>query len=110
VASAPEGVALLWNPPELVTMPERGSALVVLSGCVELSCAPTELCGLSEAGPSADEVSDPDDALEDVELDGSDADDPVSEGSATATHGVVATAVPMPSATASAPMRPTYFA
>jgi len=38
------------------------------------------------------------------------ADDESADGSATATHGVVATAVPMPSATASAPPRPTYFA
>jgi hypothetical protein len=66
------------------------------------------------------DVSDPDDGVElvvescdvsDVEPEESDDDDALaSEGSATATQGVEAAAVPIPSATASAPTRPMYFA
>lgn len=58
------------------------------------------------------------DAAVDTESDGSlDGDDSLggddealeSDGSQTATHGVVTTAAPIPSATASAPTRPMYF-
>jgi hypothetical protein len=52
--------------------------------------------------------SDPDD-VEDSDDESAD-DDESDEGSATATQGNATTAVPMPSATASAPTRPMYFA
>jgi hypothetical protein len=50
---------------------------------------------------SADEDSDEVDELDDEELE--------SVGSASATPGMLATAVPTPSATANAPTRPTYL-
>ena len=50
-----------------------------------------------------DEEADEPDEPEDEALD----DEPESDGSARATPGIVATAVPTPSATASAPTRPT---
>ena len=72
-----------------------------------------------ELDSDVDEESDEPDVESDFELDSdfdeeSDADDedvePESDGSASATPGVFATAAPTPSATASAPTRPMYFA
>ena len=44
------------------------------------------------------------------DLDAAADDEPESEGSADATHGVAASPAPMPSATANPPIRPTYLA
>jgi len=55
---------------------------------------------------SVDEEADEVDELEDAELD----DELESDGSASATPGMVAIAVPTPSATANAPTRPIYLA
>jgi hypothetical protein len=62
----------------------------------------------------ADDVSDDVDPESGDELDGEGAPDdelvPESAGAANATAGVLATAIPTPSATANAPMRPMCFA
>jgi hypothetical protein len=60
------------------------------------------LDGLSfSADEDSDEVDELDDEEDDEELE--------SVGSASATPGMLATAVPTPSATANAPTRPTYL-
>jgi hypothetical protein len=58
------------------------------------------------------EVDDVDalDELDELDVEFDDEELESADGSATAAHGVVATAVPIPSATASAPTRPTYCA
>jgi hypothetical protein len=95
----------VWAPPELCTVPDRGSVVVDVDSAADVAGSVDD--GSVDVEPDAESV----DTL-DVELDESDDDEDAleSDGSATATHGVVATAVPMPSATASAPTRPMYFA
>ena len=117
-ASLGEGVELAWAPPELFLIPERGYAVEASLGEeVALAWASSrELCATRDvesdeesaagADESVDDVGSVDDGLE-VEDDEPD-DEPeelVSVGSANATAGVLATAAPMPSATASTPAR-----
>jgi hypothetical protein len=94
----------VWAPPELCTVPDRGSVVVDVDSAADVAGS------VEERPVDVEPDAESDDTL-DVELDESDDEDELeSDVSATATHGVVATAVPMPSATASAPTRPMYFA
>jgi hypothetical protein len=124
-ASVGEEVELAWAPLELFLIPERGSAVgASLGEEVELAWASTDLCttpdvepdeeAAAEADESVDDVGSVDDVLAGDSDDGLDVDDDeaddereelVSVGSANATAGVLATAAPMPSATASTPVR-----
>jgi hypothetical protein len=113
-------------PPELCTTPERGSAVEASLGEeVELAWASTELCTTRDVEPDEEpaaeadevvnEVGSVDDVLaadsdDELEVDDDELDELVSVGSANATPGVVATAPPMPSATANAPARTMYCA
>jgi hypothetical protein len=110
--SGPDEFELVCAPPVLCTTPVRGSGVADESADNELCVidgdfepdgevdADDEL-GERLGGPSwavdeeADEPGDPED------------DEPESDGCARATPGMVATADPTPSATASAPTRPT---
>ena len=121
---------LVCAPPELCTIPERGSSTESSLGeVVELAWASTELCetsvvesdeeGADEADELVADVGPVDDGLaadsdDELEADDDESDDELAElesvGSANATPGVVATAPPTPSATARAPTRPMYLA
>ena len=125
VVSLLDGVELVCAPPELCTIPERGSAVEASLGEeVELAWPSTELCptvepeeepadeadefvagGLMTDLRTHDEPESSDDDESDDEL-----DELESVGSANATPGVFATAAPMPSATANTPTRTTYCA
>jgi hypothetical protein len=121
-----DGVELVCAPPELCTIPERGSAVEAsLVEEAELAWASTELCTIPDVEPdeepdeSADDVGPVDDALaadSDDELDADDdeSDDELEElesvGSANAIPGVFATATPTPSAAANTPTRTMYCA
>jgi hypothetical protein len=103
---------LFCAPPATSATPVPGSAVVDGSAEDKLSFpvddveADDELEeGLDGLCLSVDEEADELDEPEDVVLD----DEPESDGSASATTGVVATADPTPSATANAPTRPTYL-
>jgi hypothetical protein len=121
-----DAIELVCAPPVLCTMPVRGSGVadgsaddglpvavddvvetVVSDGDVEPDGdvdADDELEeGVDRLLLSVDEEADELDELEDEELD----DELESDGTASATPGVVATATPTPSATAKAPTRPT---
>jgi hypothetical protein len=114
-SSVSDAVELVCGPPVLCTTPLRGSAVVDESAEDELSVfvdvfddavvddAESEPDGEVEVPFSVDEEADEVDELEDAELD----DELESDGSASATPGMVAIAVPTPSATANAPTRPT---
>jgi hypothetical protein len=136
MASLLDGVELVCAPPELWTIPERGSAVAgSLGGEVELAWPSTELCTVpavesgeepaaegdvfvADFGPVDDGLAaDSDDELEADEESDDELDELVVEleelesvGSANASPGVFAMTVPMPSATANAPTRPTYCA
>lgn len=86
------GAEPLCAPPELCTTPDRGSD------------------GESEPDASVDDdpVSEPDESGDELDAESGDPADP--DASAAASAGVVTTAVPMPSATASAPTRPMALA
>jgi hypothetical protein len=111
-SSVSDAVELVSAPPVLCTTPVRGSAVADESAEDELSVfvdvvddavvddAESEPDGEVEVPLSVDEEAD---ELEDAELD----DELESDGSASATPGMVAIAVPTPSATAKAPTRPT---
>lgn len=93
-------------------MPVRGSGAVDESADDELSVSVDDVGaddeleeGLDGLSLSVDEEADELDGPEDEELD----DELESDGSASATPGMVVTADPTPSATASAPTRPTYL-
>ena len=92
-------------------MPVRGSGAVDESADDELSVSVDDVDddeledGLDGLSLSVDEEADELDGPEDEELD----DGLEPDGSASATAGMVATADPTPSATASAPTRPTYL-
>jgi hypothetical protein len=136
MASLLGGVELVWAPPELCTIPERGSAVAAsLGGEVELAWPSTELCTVPDvesgeepaaegdvfvadfgpvddglAAESDDEleaVGESDDELEELVVEPEELE---SVGSANAIRGVFAMTAPMPSATANAPTRPTYCA
>ena len=130
VMSLLDGAEPVCGPPELCTIPERGSAVdAPPTGEVELVWASTELCTLPDAEPEdepaaeADELVDGVEPVDDVlaaesddepeadddELD-DELDEPESDGSANATPGVLATAAPTPSATANRPTRAMKFA
>lgn len=110
--SVPDEIELVCAPPVLCTAPVRGSG-------GDDESADNELC-VNDGDFELDGDVDADDGLED-RLDGplwpvdEEADEPgdpedealESDGSARATPGMVATADPTPSATASAPTRPT---
>jgi hypothetical protein len=111
-SSVLDAVELVCAWPVLFTMPVRGSGAVDESADDELSVsvddvgADDELAeGLDGLSLSVDEEADELDGPEDEELD----DGLEPDGSASATAGMVATADPTPSATASAPTRPTYL-
>jgi hypothetical protein len=119
-------VVLVSAPPELCTIPDRGSSVAASLVDVEVVWVSSELCTIPERGSDVDDADDADSVVEledsvcesgdevDDEADGSDVEpgEDVSESpvSARATHGEVATAEPIPSATANAPTRPIYFA
>jgi hypothetical protein len=101
--SVPDEIELVCAPPVLCATPVRGSGVADES-------ADNELCVVNDGdfepdGPllPVDEEADEPDDPEDDELD----DGPESDGCARATPGMVATTDPTPSATASAPTRPT---
>ena len=111
-SSVLDAVELVCAPPVLCTMPVRGSGAVDESADDELSVSVDDVEaddeleeGLDGLSLSVDEEADELDGPEDEELD----DELESDGSASATPGMVATADPTPSATASAPTRPTYL-
>jgi hypothetical protein len=113
--SVPDEIELVCAPPVLCATPVRGSGVADDSADNELcvndgdfepdgEVADDELGerldgSLWPVDEDADEPGDP----EDEELD----EEPESDGCARATPGMVATADPTPSATASAPTRPT---
>lgn len=92
-----------------------GDGSAVFDG-VELVCAPPVVCATAVPGsgvvdePAEDEVEEGLDGLSlSVDEEADELDEVESEGSASATPGIVATADPTPSATANAPTRPTYL-
>ena len=109
VVSLLDGVELVCAPPELCTIPERGSAVEASLGEeVELAWASTELCTIpdvepdeepaAEADESVDDVGSVDDVLaadsdDELEVDDDEPDDELEElvsvGSANATAGRV---------------------
>ena len=121
VMSLLDGAEPVCGPPELCTIPERGSGVdAPPTGEVELVWASTELCTIPDAEPEdepaaeADELVDGVEPVDDVlaaesddepEADDDELDEPESDGSANATPGVLATAAPTPSATANRPTR-----
>jgi hypothetical protein len=106
-----DGDELVCAPPELCTIPVRGSGVEVSRyGEVELAWASTELSAIADVISEEEPVAEADESVEDVgpvddESEG-EAEELESVGSASATPGVFATAVPMPSATANMPTRP----
>jgi hypothetical protein len=106
-------VELVCAPPVLCTAPVRGSGVADGSADDEPSVSVSDVDdafvddgesdGDVDVSLSVDEEADEVDEPEDAELD----DEPASDGSASATPGMVAIADPTPSATASAPTRPT---
>jgi hypothetical protein len=111
-SSVLDPVELVCAPPVRCTMPVRGSGAVDESADDELSVSVDDVGaddeleeGLDGLSLSVDEEADELDGPEDEELD----DELESDGSASATPGMVVTADPTPSATASAPTRPTYL-
>ena len=96
-----DAVELVCARPVLFTMPVRGSGAVDESADDELSVSVDDVGADDELAEGLDELDGP----EDEELD----DGLEPDGSASATAGMVATADPTPSATASAPTRPTYL-
>ncbi len=114
-----DGVELVCAPPELCTIPERGSAVEAPFGDeVELAWPSTELCTAADVEPEEEPAAEADEFVGDFRPvdDGlaADSDDVLdgleSVGSANATPGVFAKAAPMPSATANTPTRTTYCA
>lgn len=126
--SVPDEIELVCAPPVLCTTPVRGSGVAHESADNELWAVVDDVDEIvvNDGDSEPDGEFDADDELgerldgplwpvdedavepgepEDEELD----DEPESDGSARATPGMVATAVPTPSATASAPTRPTYL-
>ena len=130
VVSLLDGVELVCAPPELCTIPERGSGVEASLGEeVELAWASTELCTIPDVEPEEEPAAEADEFVDDVgpvddvlaaesddelEADDDESDDELEElesvGSANATPGVFATAAPMPSATANTPTRTMYCA
>ncbi len=109
-SSVLDAVELVCVRPVLFTMPVCESGAVDESAGDELSVSVDVDDDELEDGPdglslSADEEPDELDGPEDEDLD----DGLEPDGSASATAGMVATADPTPSATASAPTRPTYL-
>jgi hypothetical protein len=124
--SVPDEIELVCGPPVLCTTPVRGSGVADESAdnelCVVVDDVDETVVNDGDFEPDGevdaddefderldgplwpvDEEADEPDEPEDEELD----DEPESDGSARATPGMVATADPTPSATASAPTRPT---
>ena len=111
-----DGVELVCAPPELCTIPERGSGEEV-----KLPWASTELCTIPDVEPDEEPAAEADAFVDDVASvdeglaadsdDESESDDELegveSVGSANAIPGVFATAAPTPSATANTPTRTT---
>jgi hypothetical protein len=98
--SVPDEIERVCAPPVLFTTPVRRSRVADESADNELWVSVDGADGpLWSVDEEPEEPGDP----EDEELD----DEPDSDGSAIATPGMVATAEPTPSATASAPTRPT---
>ena len=62
-----DGVELVCAPPELCTIPERGSAVEVsLGGEVELAWASTELCTVPDVEPEEEPAAEADEFVDDV--------------------------------------------
>jgi hypothetical protein len=95
--SVPDECELVCAPPVLCATPARGSGVndgdFEPDGAVDADDELEERLGGPFSPVDADEPGDP--------------DEPESDGCARATPGIVATADPTPSATASAPTRPT---
>jgi hypothetical protein len=114
-ALSPASVAdPVWAPPELCTPPDRGSVAFDVDSAADVAEPVDD--GPVDGEPDAEsvdtldaELDESDDDEDELDESDDDEDELESDGSATAAHGVVATAVPMPSATASAPTRPMYF-
>lgn len=110
-----DGVELVCAPPELCSIPERGSSVVPEE---EPAAEADEF--VADVGPVDDGLpADVDDGLpadsdDELEVDDDESDDELEElesvGSANATAGVLATAAPMPSATANTPTRTMHCA
>jgi hypothetical protein len=116
LVSLVDGGEPVCAPPELCTIPERGSVVDAESGDDE-PAVPEELVDSDDAVEAENPVDDEPEGESDDELDADEeeSDDELEEldvesGSANATPGVLATAAPTPSATANAPTRPIYFA
>jgi hypothetical protein len=110
-SSVSDAVELACAPPVLWTTPVLGSGVADESVDDEPSVSVVVVVD-AELGVRFDglslSVDDEADVLD--EPDGEELDDElVSDGSARATPGMVATADPIPSATANAPTRPTYL-
>jgi len=108
-SSVSDAVELACAPPVLWTTPVLGSGVADESVDDEPSVS---VVVVAELGERLDAVSLSVDDEADVldESDGDELDDELgSDGSARATPGMVATADPIPSATANAPTRPTYL-
>jgi hypothetical protein len=124
--SVPDEIELVCAPPVLCTTPVRGSGVADESADIELCVVVDDVDetvvndgdfepdGEVDADDELDERLDgplcpvDEDAVEPDEPEDEELDDEAeSDGSARATPGMVATADPTPSATASAPTRPT---
>ena len=116
VLSLLDGVGLVCAPPELCTIPVRGSGVEVAPGEEgEPSWPSTELCTIPDVELGDEPVGEADEPVDDVgadsddELGADEADDELEElestGSAIATPTVFATAAPKPSVTDSTPTR-----
>jgi hypothetical protein len=111
-----ELVELVWAPPVLTAVPDRGSAVDVVSSVepdVDEPVVTDDVVEPDEDDGDVDPLADELDAESADELDdeGDDdeSDDDVEEmesGSANAMPGMVATAIPIPSETTKAPRRP----
>ena len=111
-SSVSDAVELACAPPVLWTTPVLASGVADESVDDEPSVSVVVVVAEAELGERLDALSLSVDEEADVldEPDGEELDDEVvSDGSARATPGMVATADPIPSATANAPTRPTYL-
>ena len=111
-SSVSDAVELACAPPVLWTTPVLASGVADESVDDEPSVSVVVVVAEAELGERLDALSLSVDEEADVldEPDGEELDDEVvSDGSARATPGMVATADPIPSATANAPTRPTHL-
>jgi hypothetical protein len=110
-SSVSDAVELACAPPVLWPPSVLASGVADESVDDEPSVSVVVVVAAAELGERLDALSSVDDEADVLdEPDGDELDDEVvSDGSARATPGMVATADPIPSATANAPTRPTYL-